>query len=199
MLFRSDALIYPQSTLPDGQWKKGSMRDWTSGFFPGCLWYAFEASKDSGFQRSAVRWTEELAPIQNYGGSHDIGFMIFNSYGNGYRLTKNEEYKKVILQTARTLMTRYSETVGCIKSWDKPKWPYPVIIDNMLNLELLFWASQNGGTRSMYDAAVSHAEKTMKNQFRPDNSTYHVVGYDPTNGAVLTRGTNQGYADSSCW
>jgi unsaturated chondroitin disaccharide hydrolase len=96
-------------------------------------------------------------------------------------------------------MKRYNPVVGCIKSWDNRRWPYPVIIDNMMNLELLFWASQNGGTKEMYDVAVSHAIKTMQNHFRPDYSTYHVLGYDTTTGGVLSKGTNQGYADASCW
>ncbi len=194
-----DTLQYPRSTFPDGRWHSENIFDWTSGFFPGCLWYGFEASNDPFYKDAAERWTQGLERIQSWGGSHDIGFMIFCSYGNGYRLTKNEQYKKVLLQTARTLMTRYNPVAGVIKSWDNRRWPYPVIIDNMMNLELLFWASQNGGTQAMYDAAFSHAEHTMKNHFRPDYSTYHVVGYDTTNGTVLTRGTNQGYADSSCW
>jgi len=194
-----DSLRYPRSTQPDGTWKTGKIRDWTSGFFPGSLWLAFEATNDDGFRDGAERWTQGLESLQKYGGSHDVGFMVFNSFGNGYRLTGNEEYKQVILATARTLMTRYSPTVGLIKSWDKRKWPYPVIIDNMLNLELLFWASQNGGTRDMYDAAVSHAEKTMKNHFRADHSTYHVIGYDSATGTVISRGTHQGAADASCW
>jgi hypothetical protein len=125
--------------------------------------------------------------------------MVFCSFGNGYRLTKAEPYKTVILQTASTLATRFNPTVGCIKSWDNRKWPYPVIIDNMMNLELLFWASQNGGTRQMYDIAVRHAETTMRNHFRPDGSTYHVLSYDSTDGSVIWKGTHQGYADSSCW
>ncbi len=194
-----DSIKYPRNTLPDGTWKTARIRDWTSGFFPGCLWYAYEVSKNPFFENSAVRWTQGLESLQFYGGSHDIGFMVFCSYGNGYRLTKKELYKDVILQTARTLMTRFNPKVGCIKSWDNRKWPYPVIIDNMMNLELLFWASQHGGTQSMYDAAVSHAEKTMKNHFRPDNSTYHVIGYDTTTGKALTRETHQGCSDSSCW
>ena len=125
--------------------------------------------------------------------------MIFCSYGNGYRLTKNENYKKVIIQAAKSLTTRFNPKVGCIKSWDNSRWPYPVIIDNMMNLELLFWASRNGGTKEMYNIAFSHAEKTMQNHFRKDGSTCHVIGYDTTTGKVLTKETAQGYADSSCW
>jgi unsaturated chondroitin disaccharide hydrolase len=194
-----DSVQYPRCTGPDGKWITSPIQYWTSGFFPGCLWYAFEQSGDPSIRAAAMRWTAGLEPIQYFKNHHDVGFMIFSSYGNGYRLTKNSRYKDVILQTARSLMTRYNPVVGCIKSWDNRRWPYPVIIDNMMNLELLFWASQNGGTKEMYDAAVSHAVRTMQNHFRPDYSSYHVIGYDATTGGVLSKGTNQGYADSSCW
>ena len=194
-----DSLRYPRNTLPDGRWKTVQIRDWTSGFFPGILWYMHEMTGDGSFAQSARRWTEGLTPLQWYSGSHDVGFMVFCSFGNGYRLTKTEPYKTVILQTAGTLATRFNPTVGCIKSWDNRKWAYPVIIDNMMNLELLFWASQNGGTRQMYDIAVRHAETTMRNHFRPDGSTYHVLSYDSTDGSVVWKGTHQGYADESCW
>jgi hypothetical protein len=194
-----DSLRYPRNTLPDGRWKTVPIRDWTSGFFPGILWYMHEMTGDKVFAQSARRWTEGLTPLQWYAGSHDVGFMVFCSFGNGYRLTKAEPYKTVILQTANTLASRFNPAVGCIKSWDNRKWPYPVIIDNMMNLELLFWASQNGGTRQMYDIAVRHAETTMRNHFRSDGSTYHVLSYDTTNGSVLWKGTHQGYADESCW
>ena len=194
-----DSIQYPRFTGSDGKWLAVPIQDWTSGFFPGCLWYAFEESGDPSLRAAAIRWTEGLESIQYLKSHHDIGFMIFSSYGNGYRITRNKQYQDVILQAARSLMTRYNPTVGCIKSWDNRRWPYPVIIDNMMNLELLFWASQNGGTKTMYDAALSHAVKTMQNHFRPDYSTYHVVSYDTITGRVLTRGTSQGYADSSCW
>ena len=189
----------PRSTSPDGAWKTVSIYDWTSGFFPGCLWYAFENNHDPFFKKAAEQWTERLDTIQYYAGSHDIGFMILCSDGNGYRLTKNENYKKLLLQTAKTLTTRFNAKVGCIKSWDGAKWQYPVIIDNMMNLELLFWASRNGGTKDMYDIAISHAEKTMQNHFRSDGSTYHVLSYDTTTGKVVAKNTAQGYADTSCW
>jgi hypothetical protein len=194
-----DSTAYPRSTSREGKWKTGPIQSWTSGFFPGILWYMNELTGDSSFRKPAARWTEGLTPLQFYGGSHDIGFMVFCSFGNGYRLTQNAEYKNVILQTAVTLTGRYNPTIGCIKSWDNRKWQYPVIIDNMMNLELLFWSSNNGGTRGMYDVAVKHAENTMRNHFRPDGSTYHVVNYDTTNGNVISKVTHQGFADSSCW
>jgi unsaturated chondroitin disaccharide hydrolase len=194
-----DSLSYPRSAAPNERWVTVPIRDWTSGFFPGVLWYMYEMTGEMSFEVSARRWTQGLAPIQWYTGSHDIGFMAFCSFGNGYRLTRDESYKAVILQTARTLTTRYNPVVGCIRSWDNRRWKFPVIVDNMMNLELLFWASLNGGTKEMYDIAVRHAETTMRNHFRPDGSTYHVLDYDTANGSVISRVTHQGYADSSCW
>jgi unsaturated chondroitin disaccharide hydrolase len=194
-----DSLSYPRSTTSEGKWKTIPIRDWTSGFFPGILWYMNELTGDSTFRSNAERWTVGLTPLQYYSGSHDIGFMVFCSFGNGYRLTNKEEYKNVILRTANTLTSRFNPTVGSIKSWDNRKWQYPVIIDNMMNLELLFWSAKNGGTQNMYDVAVRHAEQTMKNHFRPDGSTFHVVSYDTLTGNVIAQVTHQGYADASCW
>ena len=194
-----DSLHFPRATSLDGTWKRISITDWTSGFFPGCLWYMFEHSQDPLFRSAAERWTQKLEPMQYFTGNHDIGFMIFNSFGNGYRLTGNPAYKKIVLQAARSAVKRYDPRVGCIKSWDNPKWEYPVIIDNMMNLELLFWAVQNGEDSSLYRIAVSHAERTMNNHFRPDGSTYHVISYDSTNGRVIGGYTHQGYSDSSVW
>ncbi len=194
-----DSILYPRSVPIDGKWRTIPIEDWTSGFFPGILWNVSELSGDTSLRTSAMRWTEGLTPLQYYSGSHDIGFMVYSSFGNGFQFTKNESYKEVLIQTARTLTTRYRPVVGCIKSWDNRVWPFPVIIDNMMNLELLFWASKNGGTQQMYDIAYSHAEKTMQNHFRPDGSTYHVLSYDTTDGQVDWKGTSQGYSDSSCW
>jgi hypothetical protein len=136
---------------------------------------------------------------QFYGGIHDLGFMIFGSFGNAFRLCPSDARKEIILQAAETLATRFNPAVGCLKSWDDSRWAYPVIIDNMMNLELLFWAAANGGPARLREIAVSHAEKTMSNQFRADGGTYHVLGYDPSSGAVLVRNTRQGAADESTW
>jgi len=194
-----DSLLYPRSTTREGKWVTVPIRDWTSGFFPGILWYMNEMTGEKAFEQSARRWTERLTPIQWFAGSHDVGFMVFCSFGNGYRLRHDESYRAVIIQTAKTLTTRYNPTVGCIRSWDNPKWEFPVIVDNMMNLELLFWAARNGGTKDMYDIAVRHAETTMRTHIRPDGSTFHVVDFDTATGAVTSRVTHQGYADGSCW
>lgn len=194
-----DSTLFARCSLPDGSWKTTAARDWTSGFFPGCLWYMYEYTKDPSFKHAAGRWTAGLVREQFDRGTHDLGFKVFDSYGNGYRLSPSEEYGSVILQAAQTLALRFNPTVGCIKSWDNRKWAYPVIIDNMMNLELLFWSAQHGGSKQLRDIAIRHAETTMKNHFRPDGSTYHVIGYDTASGAVLVRNTHQGYADESVW
>ena len=135
------------------------------------------------------------------GGTHDMGFKVYCSFGNGYRLTGDVAYKDVLLQAAYTLTTRYKEGAGIIRSWDhsRDKWDCPVIIDNMMNLELLFWAFRTSGDSLFYNVAVNHARTTMKNHFRDDYSSYHVVDYDTITGAVLHKHTHQGYAHESAW
>jgi unsaturated chondroitin disaccharide hydrolase len=159
----------------------------------------YQLTNDPSLKYSARLWTEGLGAQQFLTQTHDIGFIIFSSYGNGFKTDSNETYHEVLLQAARSLMKRYNPVVGCIKSWDGRKWDFPVIIDNMMNLELLFWASKNGGTKEMYDAAFSHSVKTMHNHFRTDGSTYHVVDYDTLTGKVKSKETHQGYADESVW
>jgi len=175
-------------------------KDWVSGFFPGELWYLYEHTHSSKWLAAAKQYTAKVEPEQFDKGTHDVGFKIYCSVGNGYRLTKNEHYKEVIIQAAKTLCTRFNPVVRAIKSWDHRKeWKYPVIIDNMMNLELLFVATKLSGDSTFHKVAVSHANTTMKNHFRPDYSSYHVIDYDPQTGAVLHKQTHQGFADSSAW
>jgi unsaturated chondroitin disaccharide hydrolase len=194
-----DSSRFARSTISDGSWKTTEASEWTSGFFPGALWYMHEHTRDPFFKSAAERWTAGIVDQQFNAGTHDLGFMVFNSFGNGNRLYPSGSYKKVMLQSAQTLASRFSPTIGCIKSWDNPKWDFPVIIDNMMNLELLFWAAENGGSKKLREIAIKHAETTMKNHFHPDGSTYHVLGYDTTSGFVKARNTHQGYADESVW
>jgi len=196
----------PKSVDKQGVMTQSDIYDWTSGFFPGTLWYLYEFSQDTSLKAKAQYWTQLLQPIQNYYGHHDIGFMINCSYGNAYRITGDTAYKNVMVQTAKSLLKRYNPKVGAILSWDADKgwqkdrgWKYPVIIDNMMNLELLFNAYRFTGDSTFYKVAVSHADKTMANHYRPDYSSYHVVDYDPETGQVLHQQTAQGYADSSAW
>ena len=198
---RESMLTSPRNIEADGSLRLVASRDWTSGFFPGVLWYMYEYTQDDFWKQKAIDFTMPLEREKYNGGTHDMGFKIFCSFGNGYRLTKNENYKNIILQSAETLCTRYKENVGCLRSWDHngDKWQCPVIIDNMMNLELLFWAFKESGDSTFYNIAVNHAKTTLKNHFRPDYSTFHVIDYDTITGQVLNRHTHQGYAHESAW
>jgi len=184
--------------------RKVTKEEWTSGFWPGILWYDFEATKDSRIKVEAEKFTASLGFISKIPAyDHDLGFLVFCSYGNAYRLTKNPVYKKIILDTADSLATLFNPKVGTILSWPREvkarNWPHNTIMDNMINLEMLFWAAKNGGDKKLYDIAVSHANKTMKCQFRPDYSSYHVAVYDTVTGNLIKGVTHQGYADNSMW
>ena len=191
----------PRATDKDGSLVLVKSGDWTSGFFPGCLWYTYEYTKDDKMKTAAEFFTNNVEDQQYNGTTHDMGFKMYCSFGNGYRLTGNEHYKDVLIQSAKTLITRFNPVVGCIRSWDhhEEQWAYPVIIDNMMNLELLFWATKATGDSTFYKIAVTHANTTLKNHFRPDYSTYHVISYDTLTGKVEKRETHQGYANESCW
>ena len=183
----------------DGQWETTRPQGWTSGFFPGILWMLYDYSGDQAMLEQARRWTDPLEVLRTYTGNHDLGFMVYNPFGHGYRLTGDEAYHAVILDAANALASRYNPDVGVIRSWDHGDWTYPVIIDNMMNLELLFWAAENGGDASLYDLAVSHALRSRQEHVRPDGSTFHVIDFDPATGEVVGRETHQGYADESTW
>jgi hypothetical protein len=173
---------------------------WTSGFFPGCLWYLYEYSKDERFKEAAENMTSRIEKEKNNKGTHDLGFMLYCSFGNGLRLSGNESYNEVLLTGARSLATRFRPNIGCIQSWNSRKgWQCPVIIDNMMNLEFLMWAFNRSGDSTFYKICVSHSDTTIKNHFRPDFSTYHVVSYDTISGKVEKKQTAQGFADESAW
>lgn len=193
-------LVFPR-TLVGGKVKMIKSSDWTSGFFPGRMWYLYEATKQNRWKEEARKYTALMEKEQYNKGTHDLGFMIYCSYGNGYRLTGDTAYKKVIIQAAKSLSTRFNPKLGVIRSWDHNgnKYTYPVIIDNMMNLELLFEATKLTGDSSFYNIAVQHANTTMKNHFRKDHSSYHVVDYNPEAGEVIKKVTHQGYNDESAW
>ncbi|MHC4945291.1 MAG: glycoside hydrolase family 88 protein [Planctomycetota bacterium] len=192
-------LEYPSYTQAYASWVNKDAHFWTSGFFPGCLWLLFERTGNPAHRTWAENWTAGLEGEKFNTTTHDIGFMLFNSFGNGYRLTQDPLYLDVLLQAAESLATRYDPVVGCIRSWDWGSWQFPVIVDNMMNLELLLWASKNGGQSAWRDMAISHAEKTLENHVRPDGSTCHVVDYDPATGGVIAMSTWQGYSADSTW
>lgn len=194
-----EKIVSPR-TFENGTIVFHGLESWTSGFFPGSLWYLYEMTGNNDWKQRAVKYTEGMEDIKYYKGNHDIGFMIFCSFGNGLRLTGNEHYKDVIKTAAETLLLRYRPGAGVIQSWNSnQKWACPVIIDNMMNLELLFEATKLTGDTKYRDVAISHANKTLQNHYRPDNSCYHVIDYDPETGEIRHKNTHQGYSDASSW
>ncbi|GAB3652145.1 glycoside hydrolase family 88 protein [Echinicola sediminis] len=187
------------------EWKQIANNElvWTSGFYPGILWYMYDLTKEDKWKQEAIKRTEVFEDFQYITEHHDIGFMMFPAYGNGYELGNKKEYKDILLTSAASLASRYNPKVGAIKSWSNkmhPRWKQHItIIDNMLNLELLFWAAKHGGDQKFYDIAVKHAETTMENHFREDYTSWHVLEYDSLTGEVMHRHTKQGYSDDSRW
>ena len=175
-----------------------NISNWTSGFFPGSLWYTYELTGDEKLKAQAIKYTNLLNPIRHYKDNHDIGFMMNCSYGNALRLSPNDTIQAILVETADNLCERFDPQIGCIRSWNFGHWNYPVIIDNMMNLDLLFNASKLTGSNKYYDVAVKHAKTTMKHHFRPDFTCYHVVSYN-NDGTVESKGTHQGKHHESSW
>ena len=187
-------------TFENGEVKDGKLNAWTSGFFPGSLWLVYEYNGEDRFREMAEKQTAKLDGIVSMKTHHDIGFQVNSSFGNGYRLTGRPEYLEVMRAGAEKLCGRFNPVVGCTRSWDhKKQWNYPVIIDNMMNLELLMAVSRLTGDDAPAQVARTHANTTMKNHFRADYSTWHVVAYDEETGAVLSKQTSQGFCDESAW
>lgn len=173
---------------------------WCSGFYPGSLWYIYEQTQNAEIRKEAERSLKVIEPNQHFTGNHDLGFMVYCSYGNAYRLTENEDYKKIIFNASEALSTRYRPSIKSIQSWNKNDYfNCPVIIDNMMNLEMMLWATQNGADKKYWDISVTHANSTIKEHFRPDYSSYHIVDYDLEKGKVLRKATWQGAANTSAW
>lgn len=196
-----DSTAIPRTVESDGQLKGTSSKSWTSGFYPGLLWQLYGYSKNEKLKQSAMQWSSVVEKEKLDGGTHDLGFKIYCPFGHAYKLTKNEKYRDVFLSAAKTLSSRYHPQVGAIRSWDfnKDVWSFPVIIDNMMNLEMMFEASLATGDSSFYYIAEQHAQTTLENHFRPDNSSYHVISYDPHTGDVEKKNTHQGYSHESAW
>lgn len=193
--------VVPRTIRKDGSLGMVGSHDWCSGFFPGSLWQIYDYTNDDSWRELAISWTWPIEDAKWHKGTHDLGFMMNNSFGKAYQLTGERSYKDVVLQSARTLMTRYNPAVKSIRSWDhhRDRWTFPVIIDNMMNLEMLFRATELTGDSTFWKVAVAHANTTMKNHFRNDYSSFHVVDYDPETGAVRGKYTSQGNSDDSYW
>lgn len=197
--YAADAI--PRSLTADGALETTPSSKWTSGFYPGTLWHLYGHTKDDRLLQAATQWLGTLEKEKLDSTTHDVGFKVFCSYGTAWRLTGNETYKDVVVAAANSLSSRYSPVVKALRSWDHSSdtWVYPVIIDNMMNLELLFEAAEASDNQELYDIAISHANTTLANHFREDHSSYHVLGYDPTTGAVTAKNTHQGYSHESAW
>ncbi len=197
-----DSLSFPRSADSLGQIKKVPSGDWTSGFFAGNLWQLYQLTEEQEYRDKAQQWTVFIEKEKLNGKSHDVGFKVFCSFGNGLEVNpENKHYQKVVVKAANTLASRYSDKVKSIRSWDfnKKQWQFPVIIDNMMNLELLFEAAKIAKDSTFYEIAVNHANTTLKNHFRENNSTFHVVDYDSLSGNIHEKVTHQGFNDSSSW
>ncbi|MFD1631192.1 glycoside hydrolase family 88 protein [Pseudopedobacter beijingensis] len=196
----------PENLTPQS-WKaelgKIDARDiqwWCSGFFSGSLWYIYEQTKDTEILKEAEKALKTIEPNQTYTDNHDLGFMMYCSFGNAYRITGKPEYKDIIFRSAESLATRYRPSIKSIQSWNKNKYfNCPVIIDNMMNLEMLTWVSNEGGDPKYKKISIEHANTTLKNHFRPDFSSYHIIDYDLEKNTILRKATWQGAADCSAW
>ena len=180
--------------------------DWTEGFWSGICWMLFKETSLDKWKKGAETSQNIFINHKNLTTDHDIGFIFNNSYGKGYRITGNKKYKQIMIDAAQSLSSRFNGNIGCIQSWDcvdnwqtKRGWKFPVIIDNLMNLEILFEATKLTGETKYEDIAIRHALTTMEYHFREDGSAYHVVDYDPLTGSVRSKETAQGYADESTW
>jgi unsaturated chondroitin disaccharide hydrolase len=197
---------YPRVTRPDGSWEQQPANQWTSGFFAGTLWFLYQATREPVWRELAERWTVGLEGVKTITTTHDLGFMVFNSFGHGYLLTGDARYRDVVFEASRSLVTRYDPDVGAIRSWDtehvtgrRRSWRFPVIVDNLMNLEMLFWAARHGGDPAWLALATRHAVTSRRAHLRRDGSTAHVALFDPATGALEATTTWQGFADSSTW
>ena len=205
LIEESGRILNPR-TVHNGKVQYIPKDDWTSGFFSGTLFYLYDLTGEERWKEAGVKYTEDLDSVKYLTWHHDVGFMINCSFGNALRVTGNDAYKEVLVKAAQSLATRFRPAAGVIQSWDEDRgwqgrrgWMCPVIIDNMMNLELLFKATELSGDSTYHNIAVSHADVTMNNHFRADGSCYHVVDYDKKQGGVRGKYTAQGYADESSW
>lgn len=197
-----DANSFPRSmTLQPTKIRKVPAKDWTSGFFAGNLWHLYSLTNKTAYKTNAIAWTNFIENQKYNGTTHDMGFKIYCSFGEGYKITKDKRYRAIILTSAKTLSSRFNKKIGAIRSWDfnKEVWQFPVIIDNMMNLELLFEATRVSGDSTYHHIAEQHAITTLKNHFRANNSCYHVVDYDTISGTVKDKTTHQGLHKESTW
>jgi rhamnogalacturonyl hydrolase YesR len=196
-----DSASIPRALNPDGTLHVTTSRDWTSGFYAGELWMLYKHSGQKQLKEAAKAWTAFNEKEQWDTHTHDLGFKIYCSFGHAYKETADENFKEVIVNASQTLIKRFNPNVGCIRSWDfnADTWSFPVIIDNMMNLEMLFAASRLTGDSSFYHIAERHAQTTLDHHIRDDYSSYHVIDFDPGTGQQRLKDTHQGAAPESSW
>ena len=200
--YQLDSLAFARSYSPQSNIiRKVPSKDWTSGFFAGNFWQIYKLTRNEAFKKRAIEWTAFIEKEKFNDKTHDMGFKVFCSFGNGLTVEENKHYKNVIVESAKTLSTRFNKNIGSIRSWDfnEDIWQFPVIIDNMMNLELLFEATKISGDSTFHKIAITHANTTLKNHFRPDGSTWHVLDYDTISGQPRAKITHQGISDNSAW
>ena len=191
---------FPKTYFPDkGQYEFSNSGWWCSGFYPGTLMMLYRQTGDTSLYQESTRILKLLEKEQYNTHTHDLGFMMFCSFGNAMNIKDDPAYHQILINSAKSLSTRFNPKVGCIKSWDGKPNEFLVIIDNMMNLDLLFWATRETGDSSYYRIAVTHANTTMSHHFRPDYSSYHVINYNQQDGTIIQKKTAQGFADSSAW
>jgi unsaturated chondroitin disaccharide hydrolase len=198
ILMRSVPADSVPETFQNNKLVNTTVKNWVSGFYPGTLFYLYQGTKDKALYNAGLKELPIMEPMK-FIDSHDIGFMMYCSYGNAYKIDPLKQYKDILLTSANSLSKRFSPIVGCTMSWSSKPGEFRVIIDNMMNLELLMWATKASGDSSYAKIAISHANTTMKNHFRPDYSSYHLVNYNANTGAVIKKQTVQGYSDESAW
>jgi rhamnogalacturonyl hydrolase YesR len=202
LAYELDSMAFPRSySHKKDEINKVPSKDWTSGFFAGNLWQIYQLNGNEAYRKRAKKWTAFIEKEKLNNKTHDMGFKVFCSFGNGLNSEENQHYKDVIVESAKTLITRFDESIGSIRSWDfnADIWQFPVIIDNMMNLELLFEATKISGDSTYHNIAVKHANTTMNNHFRPDGSTWHVLDYDTITKQPRLKVTHQGIGDGSAW
>lgn len=199
-----DTLLYPTYGTPDLAWQVKSSKDWTSGFWPGCLWYAYEMSGRPEFETWAKAWTAGIEKEKFNPDTHDLGFRFMCTFGNGLKFDPSleEAYKPIVLAAAQTMANRFHPEFGALSSnWDRQpiENTTPCVIDIMMNLEILFWGAENGGDSSWAEIARTHANTTWRDFVRADGGTYHIVRYEKETGRIIDRGQLQGDVKESTW
>jgi unsaturated chondroitin disaccharide hydrolase len=197
---RDGNVLFPRSFINNHiEFVQGT--ECNSGFFPGILWQMYRLTEDESWKNEAEKFTNILQQVQFNNNKLDSCYNLMASFGLGYQLTQDQELRETLIQAAKMMASRFNEKVGSIRSWnsDGDQQDFRVSIDNLMNLELLFWAWNETGETVFYNIACSHANNTIKNQFRTDYSTWHVVNYDSITGEV--RGKTNQYESSaeSCY